>query len=641
MAIKILHLEDSLADAHLVQVMLKKSKVDFEYLFADNEKDYLSHLENNQIDIILSDYNLPDYSGTEALQVAKSNYPLIPFVFVSGTMGEDAAIESLLSGATDYILKNRLERLGSAVQRAYKEAQEQKARLDAEKELLQTKENFHRSISESPLGIRIVSVDGKTVYANKAFLDIYEFSNLEEFNHTPAKNRYTPESYAQHQERKVNRDNGQDVLEYELSIVRKSADIRHVKVSRKEVLWNGVKHFQVINQDITEQKNLTKELIAAKEHAEESDRLKSAFLANISHEIRTPMNGILGFSELLRTPDLPPDAMNRYIHIIEQSGARLLNIINNILDISKIEAGQMQVTLSDTNVNEQIEYIYSFFKPEVEQKGLQFLCKNTLPASKAILKTDREKIYVILSNLVKNAIKYTNAGAIEFGVSTGSTNKTIEFYVKDTGAGIPEDRQEAIFERFIQADISDKKALQGAGLGLSIAKAYIEMLGGTIRVESEVGKGSAFYFTIPCNASQQEENVDDTILLAGEKSNQVSNLKILIGEDDEGSAILISMVVKNISRELINVCTGTEVVEVCRKTPDIDLVLLDIKMPEMNGYEASRQIRQFNKDVIIIAQTAYALAGDREKAIEAGCNDYVSKPIRKEKLMEVVQKYFK
>jgi len=333
--------------------------------------------------------------------------------------------------------------------------------------------------------------------------------------------------------------------------------------------------------------------------------------------------------------------MNRYIHIIEQSGARLLNIINNILDISKIEAGQMQVTLSDTNVNEQIEYIYSFFKPEVEQKGLQFLCKNTLPASKAILKTDREKIYVILSNLVKNAIKYTNAGAIEFGVSTGSTNKTIEFYVKDTGAGIPEDRQEAIFERFIQADISDKKALQGAGLGLSIAKAYIEMLGGTIRVESEVGKGSAFYFTIPCNASQQEENVDDTILLAGEKSNQVSNLKILIGEDDEGSAILISMVVKNISRELINVCTGTEVVEVCRKTPDIDLVLLDIKMPEMNGYEASRQIRQFNKDVIIIAQTAYALAGDREKAIEAGCNDYVSKPIRKEKLMEVVQKYFK
>jgi len=641
MAIKILHLEDSLADAHLVQVMLNKSKVDFEYFFADNEKDYLFHLENEQIDIILSDYNLPDYSGTEALRVAKSNYPLIPFVFVSGTMGEDAAIESLLSGATDYILKNRLERLGSAVQRAYKEAQEQKARLDAEKELLQTKENFHRSISESPLGIRIVSVDGKTVYANKAFLDIYEFSNLEEFNHTPAKNRYTPESYAQHQERKVNRDNGQDVLEYELSIVRKSADIRHVKVSRKEVLWNGVKHFQVINQDITEQKNLTKELIAAKEHAEESDRLKSAFLANISHEIRTPMNGILGFSELLRTPDLPPDAMNRYIHIIEQSGARLLNIINNILDISKIEAGQMQVTLSDTNVNEQIEYIYSFFKPEVEQKGLQFLCKNTLPASKAILKTDREKIYVILSNLVKNAIKYTNAGAIEFGVSTGSTNKTIEFYVKDTGAGIPEDRQEAIFERFIQADISDKKALQGAGLGLSIAKAYIEMLGGTIRVESEVGKGSAFYFTIPCNASQQEENVDDTILLAGEKSNQVSNLKILIGEDDEGSAILISMVVKNISRELINVCTGTEVVEVCRKTPDIDLVLLDIKMPEMNGYEASRQIRQFNKDVIIIAQTAYALAGDREKAIEAGCNDYVSKPIRKEKLMEVVQKYFK
>ena len=250
-----------------------------------------------------------------------------------------------------------------------------------------------------------------------------------------------------------------------------------------------------VSRDITNHKQTEESLIKAKEHAEESDRLKSAFLANMSHEIRTPMNGILGFTDLLKTPNLKDEEQQEYIRIIEKSSNRLLNTINEIIDISKIESGQMNVNISASNINEQTEYIYNFFMPEVKGKGIQLGFKNSLQAEEAIIKTDHEKISAILINLVKNSIKFTKEGSIEFGYE--KKGKYIEFFVKDTGIGIPKDRQEAIFERFIQADIGDKMAFQGTGLGLSISKAYVQMLGGKIWLESEEGKGSTFYFTIP------------------------------------------------------------------------------------------------------------------------------------------------
>jgi len=263
-----------------------------------------------------------------------------------------------------------------------------------------------------------------------------------------------------------------------------------------------------LNSSLVKERNLhnqlqleREELIAAKEKAEESDRLKTAFLANVSHEIRTPMNGILGFAEILKEPDLTSEQQQEYLGIIEKSGARMLNIINDIVDLSKIESGQMLVSLSETNVNEQLNFVYRFFEPEAEQKGLKLLMQNSLSLSEAIIRTDREKLYAILTNLVKNAIKYTPLGSIEFGchvVETRLALSLLQFYVKVTGIGIPKDRQEAIFERFIQSDISKKDAYQGAGLGLAISKAYVKKLGGKLWVESEEGKGSRFYFTIPC-----------------------------------------------------------------------------------------------------------------------------------------------
>jgi signal transduction histidine kinase len=270
-------------------------------------------------------------------------------------------------------------------------------------------------------------------------------------------------------------------------------------LEKNQLIAEQNEEFTIINETLSLSNSA---LTIAKENAEESDRLKSAFLANMSHEIRTPMNGILGFAELLKEPDLTGTEQHNYILMIEKSGARMLNIINNIIDISKIEAGLMRVDIRKININPQIEYIFTFFQPEVESKGLVLSFNNRLPTFADTIHTDREKLLAILTNLIKNAIKYTDKGSIDFGYTVLASHEDpeIEFYVTDTGIGIPLNRQKAVFDRFVQADSSDSRAFQGAGLGLSISKAFVEMLGGKIRVESVSGKGSTFYFTLPFNS---------------------------------------------------------------------------------------------------------------------------------------------
>jgi PAS domain S-box-containing protein len=401
--------------------------------------------------------------------------------------------------------------------------------------------------------------------------------------------------------------------------------------------------------DITGRKQAEKELIEAREKAEESDRLKSAFLANMSHEIRTPMNGILGFTELLKTPMLTGEEQNEYISIIEKSGLRMLNIINDIINISKVESGQMEISMSDANVNEQIEYIYNFFKPIAEQKKLKLTFRNSLPSEMSYIRTDREKVLAVLTNLVNNAIKFTEKGFIDFGYEM--KGKYLEFFVKDTGIGIRHDLRELIFERFRQGSDALIRNYEGSGLGLSISKAYVEMLGGNIRVESDpfanmtsgvvIPSGSTFYFTIPYNTEQGKQAAGKITETASEAREKIRNLKILIVEDDEISERLITITSERISKDSIKVKTGVEAVEACRHNPDIDLILMDVKLPEMDGYEATRQIRKFNKKVIIIAQTAYGMISDRNKALAAGCNDYISKPFTNNMLKNMMIKHFR
>lgn len=415
-----------------------------------------------------------------------------------------------------------------------------------------------------------------------------------------------------------------------IGVANKPNDYNHADVRQLSLLMDKV-------WKISERISLIKSLKKAKIKAEESDRLKSAFLANMSHEIRTPMNGILGFTNLLEEPNLTGEEQKEYIKIIRKSGDRMLSTINDIIDISKVEAGLVELSYKEINIHEEIKGQYKFFKPEAEKKNIKLILNNSLPDSTQVLISDLQKLNSILTNLIKNAIKYTKDGTIEIGIS--KKNKNLEFYVKDTGIGIPKNRQKAVFNRFIQADIADKRALQGSGLGLAIVKAYVKLLGGKIWLTSEEGVGSIFYFTLPLenskikNLSNKEPNTIEKQLKAPK------NLNILIAEDDEVSFKYLSLAIKDMAKEINHAKNGIEAIEICKKKPDLDLILMDIKMPILNGFEATKKIREFNKDIKIIAQTAFALDEDKKKSLEIGCNDYISKPINRDKLKEVLIKW--
>ncbi len=630
----ILLIEDNPGDIRLIKEMLTEiTSFNYKLIVAETLKDGCEQIKNNNFVLILLDLNLPDSIGKQTFDTIIKFTKSIPVVSVSGLQDVELSISLIQEGAQDYIEKKDLSSslLGRTIQYAL-------IRKQAEENLRKSENRYHDLFSQANEGLLIMTLDGQLSDLNRAFAEMHGYTVDELKNYNIRKLDVLGDNTLDDRTNLIVRILAGEVVRFDVEHYHKDGHIFPVSVTTSLVSIDDQQFFQAFHQDITERKHSEKELIIAKDRAEESDRLKSAFLANMSHEIRTPMNGILGFSELLKEPNLTGEQQQEYIRIIEKSGARMLNIINDIVDISKIEAGLMKVEIKDCNINEKLEFIYIFFKPQVEEKGMQLLFKNTLPTKEANIRTDNEKVYSILTNLVKNAIKYSKEGAIEFGYL--KKGETLEFYVKDTGIGIPKDRQEAIFERFIQADISDKMARQGAGLGLSISKAYVEMLGGKIWVESEEGIGSTFYFTLPYNAEPEEKKVVEKVILAQEEKNKIKKLKILIAEDDVVSEMLITIDVEKFSKEILKAENGFEAIEVCRNNPDIDLILMDILMPVMNGYEATRQIRQFNKDVVIIAQTAFGLSGDREKAIEAGCNDYITKPINKDELIALIQKYF-
>lgn len=404
-------------------------------------------------------------------------------------------------------------------------------------------------------------------------------------------------------------------------------------ISDQQEILQKSREIEAQNEEYRQLNNM---LQLAKEKAEESDRLKSAFLANMSHEIRTPMNGIIGFSDLLENPGITEKQRQDYIQIIKNSGLQLLSIINDIVDISKIETGQVKISSDTFNLSKALHEIHLFFKPLADKKGLDLKLNFNCFDLEEKINTDEVKLRQIITNLISNAIKFTDRGEIELGVVV--KDDFLQFYVKDTGIGIPDKYQQLIFQRFRQADYNEAGKHGGTGLGLAISKAYAELLGGKIWVESTVGSGSCFRFKIPYKPISRVKRVHEVrneII-----SHQWLDRRVLIAEDETINFLYAKEVFSQTGVEIIHVLNGRDAINKVKDDSSIDLVLMDIKMPEVDGIEAIKQIRKFNNHIPIIAVTAFALSDERKHATHAGCNEFLYKPYRSAELIEKVTKFF-
>jgi len=753
--IKILHLEDDPDDSELVLTELKSGEFEVEYTRVDNEKQFRNQLENNKFDIVLADYNLPTFNGISALRICAEKYPETPFIIVSGTLGEEIAVEMLKYGAADYLLKQNLKRLVAAVEHALAEARLKLEKLKTEKELKESEEKFRTIIENSADAIFVADTNGNYVFTNKKVTELLGFSQEEMvlkkitdlappeqadkfmslFNQllslgkvtgeldllrndgsflpvdlnavvlpgrliygscrdisekklaekaliesekkyrsifeniqdvyyqidnngnisiiSPSINKlsgYTSQElignpstlfYYYPEERNALLENlarTGEVWDYEVRMRTKDEQIKYTSLNAHIMFDAEGKPIGIEGslRDINERKHFELELEKSKEKAEESDKLKTAFLHNISHEIRTPMNAIIGFSALLGEPDNNPETQASFIQSIQDGSNQLLSIITDIVDISSIEANILKKKISPVDINVVLNSLYNQFRIKAIENTNSLSVKYDHKAENIILHTDSTKLVQILSNLINNALKFTKEGKVEFGY----TNKVslIEFYVSDTGIGIHTDEHLRVFDNFYQVENDLSRQYGGTGLGLAISKAYVELLGGNIWLESEPGKGSTFYFSIP-NISSQEESSGNKDISDSKDPKFKYPVSILVAEDDDQNFNLIMHQLADPNIKIARAMNGKEAFDLCKSKKDFNIVLMDIKMPVMDGYMATELIKKTHPNLPVIAQTAFVT--EKEKAMACGCDDFISKPFKKEVLLSIIRKHLK
>lgn len=752
--IRILLVEDLPSDAELAIHEIGKVLDQYTVITVETRKDFEYELKNFKPDLVISDYILPSFDGLTALKLTLKKSSLIPVIILTGSMNEDTAVECMKAGATDYVIKEHIKRLGVAIINALEQKEIRKEKEKAENDFRASEERYRymfahnpqpmmiinietwaflevneasvkhynysreeflsmtlndilprdedtsslnlteglanphassdhwhhltkkgeiidveitshsidyngikawhlqvnditqrkksearinllsKAIKQSPVTIVITDPAGKIEYVNPKFTDITGYTDEEVLGKNPSILRSGEHDQLFYQELWNTVLSGKE-WSGEFQNRKKNGDLYRENASISPIFNDEgeITNLLGIKLDVTEKHIMVEYLMAAKEKAEAGDRLKTAFINNISHEIRTPLNGILGFSDLITDPDNSIEDKLLFKDYLQKSSFRLLNTINDYMDISLVASGNMPVHPDHFLIHPLLEELLEEFSVMSKIKNIELSVRIPDLPEDIQLFSDPELIRKILIHLIDNAIKFTPKGAIIFGFR--KKPDVLEFFCEDTGVGIDDDKKQLIFDYFMQADNSSTRGYEGNGLGLSIAQGIAKLLDTKIEVESQENIGSTFSFKLPENlivpASEAPviKQIQHAIL---------KNPTILVAEDDDFNYKYIEIVLKQDEFNVIRAFNGAEAVSICRNNPDVNLVLMDMKMPVMGGLEATRLIKSFLPKLQIIALTAYVSSNDEYEAFINGCDEFLPKPIDRSKLNTLIHK---
>ena len=632
--VRILHLEDSEPDSILVKSAISREFNSFDYYFVDNKKDFLRILEEKDIDLIISDYELPGYSGADAMATCKEKYPDIPFIFVSGVLGEDAAITSLLNGAIDYVLKSKLQRLVPSIKRALRESELVKEQKQADTE----HRKLSRAVEQSSVSIFITDREGNIEYVNPRACETSGCTR-EELMGTNPRNKNGGEFQDQYY---------RDIMEYVLKGGQWKGEF-HNKKKNGETCWElaslspvtdnegKVTHMVMIKEDVTRQKEMISELRITKEKAEAADKLKMAFIQNISHEIRTPLNGILGFSEFIVQSGITEEEKTSYLKILNTSSDRLVETITNYMDISMLVSGTITPRLEMVDIKSVFEQIYNKCLPKCMELGLDLINFTTEDPENLRIRCDRALLTKALSHIVDNAVKFTSKGQIRMG--TRVKDHIIEIIIRDTGPGIDEESLSQIFKVFFQGNNTVTREYQGSGLGLSIARGFVEKMGGKIEVESAKGKGTSVSVIFPSEYISETETINNRDI---EKEAEATfQPVVLVAENDWANMTYYKIIIEAASFKFIPASNNQEALDICMKNPSISIILWNASNLDLDNYNFLGKIKELKPGLPVISISTFSNYEETAAPSENRFDGYLTKPVRSAELLATIFHHLK
>ena len=645
--LRVLLIEDSEDDALLLLQELRRGEWKVTHERVDTEAKMKEALTTGAWDVVIADYSLPQFSGLAALTLLQAEGLDIPFILVSGAVGEEIAVQAMKAGANDFLSKGNLKRLAPAIQREMREAEERRTACRTERLLEISEIRYRRLFESSHDGIILLDAESaKVLDVNRFMVDLLGHTR----EHFLGKELWEIGLFKDAESSKTAMATLQRVghIRYE-DLPLEHKDGRHIPVEFVSNVYREGKRsvIQCNIRDITERKHVDMELAKAKEAAEAANRSKSEFLANMSHEIRTPMNAILGFADMVVHKDQGKAGRIECAQIIRRNAAHLLELINEILDLSKIEAGQMAMERIACDLPALLSDIVSLTRARAVEKGLDFSVTFQGPIPR-LIQSDPLRLRQILVNLLGNSVKFTESGTINVWIAdegVDGPNIVLRVDVVDTGIGMTPEQLERLFRPFTQGDQSITRKFGGTGLGLTISRRFAKLLGGDISVTSKIGIGSTFTLRIdggPSAGVERIQGLTESSLPIKEDHGVQTNVKvhgrILLVEDGRDNQRLLRMQLSDAGAEVVIAENGQIAVDLATTQP-FDLILMDMQMPVLDGYAATIELRRRDVKTPIIALTAFAMAEDRARCMASGCSDYLSKPIDEETLLKTVNQH--